>query len=104
MKRLLAAAVSGVACYFAATAGNSGLAIAFGLAAAALVMHVAHSDLALILNVVRVALCAAIAFTGIALAVSIHRDHVAGALLYGVLLAMCIGGLLLKPADKRPIA
>jgi ABC-type multidrug transport system permease subunit len=102
--RLLIAVASGLGCYFAATAGVGQLAIALGILAVVLVAHVVLTDHELVLHIVKIALSAGAAFTGIALVISIQRDHVSGAALYGLLLLMCVVGLLIKPADKRPTA
>lgn len=59
---------------------------------------------AFVLRMVRRALLGATGVCGVALVVAISRDDVPDTATFGLLLALCLAGLAVKTADKRPTA
>jgi len=45
-----------------------------------------------------------VGFTGLFLGIAVHRGDTGGAVLYGLLFVLCLVGLTVKAADKRPTA
>lgn len=102
MTRVVVIVLAGVGCYFAATSGATQVAIGAAVLGVLVLVHLVLTDRDLVLHILRRSLMVGAAFTAVMVAISIHRDHVAGVALYGLLLVLCGVGLMVRPADERP--